>query len=295
METPFFSVIIPTYNRAGFIVKTLQSLLNQTFADFEIIVVDDGSTDNTAEVMKSFTGGKVTYHQKINAERAAARNFGARLAKGRYVNFFDSDDLAYPNHLQVAHGFVNAHRQPEIFHLGYDIKDEQGVFLSQVNGLQKDTLNESLIDGNILSCNGVFLRKDIATKHPFNEDRVLSASEDYELWLRLAARYPVLYDNTTTSTVINHDARSVLVINKEALVRRQEAFIKHLFADPVSASRYAPHKKLLMADAHTYISLHLALTKKYRKEVIAYLWKALLTRPAVVSRRRFWASLKHIL
>ncbi len=294
-EFPFFSVIIPTYNRAGFIGKTIRSLLDQVFNDFEIIVVDDGSTDSTAEVMKNFVGGKTSYHQKNNAERAAARNFGARLAKGTYVNFFDSDDVAYRGHLQTAFTTLNRFSQPEIFHLGYDTKDSEGNLLSETNHLQGKDLNSKLIHGNVLSCNGVFLRRDIVLQHPFNEDRILSASEDYELWLRLAARYPVLYDNTITSTVINHDARSVLVINKDALIRRQKAFIQHLFADPVSAGKYAPYRSLLIANAHTYIALHLALTKKHRKEVIAYLWKAFTSRPAVVSRRRFWASLKHIL
>ncbi len=294
MTNIFFSIIIPTYNRAGFISKTLQSLLNQSYTDFEIIVVDDGSTDNTAEVMANFVGEKISYHKKENAERAAARNFGARLAKGEYINFFDSDDVAYPNHLETAFSVLNRHSQPELFHLGYDIKDGRRNLMSQVNTFQGANLNSQLIDGNVLSCNGVFLRKDIALKHPFNEDRALSASEDYELWLRLAARYPVLYNNTITSTVINHDARSVLVINKNALIRRQEAFIKHLFEDPVSALQYASYKNTIVADVYTYISLHLALTKKHRKEVIYYLWKAFITRPSVLSRRRFWASLKYV-
>jgi glycosyltransferase involved in cell wall biosynthesis len=294
MAELFFSIVIPTYNRADFLPKTLASLLSQTYPHFEIIIVDDGSTDNTEIAVQSLLSDKVTYHRKSNAERAAARNFGAKLAKGEYVNFFDSDDLAYPDHLQTARAFINKHSQPEIFHLGYDIKDGQGKLMSKVDAFHGQDLNAQLIDGNVLSCNGVFLRKDVALQYPFHEDRALSASEDYELWLRLAARYPILYDNTITSTVINHDARSVLVINKENLIHRQQVFITHLFEDPVAMVKYKLYKGLLTADTYTYVSLHLALTKKYRIEVIEYLWKAFTVRPAVVGRKRFWASLKHL-
>src|SRR5437764_8362427 len=96
---PFISVVVPSYNRADLIGKTLRSLQQQEYDQYEIIVIDDGSTDNTEEVVKAIGDQRISYIKKGNAERAAARNFGARIAKGEYVNFFDSDDLALPNHL----------------------------------------------------------------------------------------------------------------------------------------------------------------------------------------------------
>ena len=295
MSEIFFSIIIPTYNRAGLLPKTLSSLLNQTYQHFEIIVVDDGSTDNTSEIMKEWVNEKIFYHQKKNEERAVARNTGTKLAKGDYINFFDSDDLAYPNHLQVASDFIKKKINPEFFHLGYDYKSPEGELLRNVNNFSSEYLNDELIQGNILSCNGVFLRKDIAIKYPFNEDRQLSASEDWELWLRLAARFPLQYDNTITSTIVNHDLRSVLVINRDKLIARQDAFIQHLFQDKVAIDKYNQYKNLFISDCYTYIALHLAITKKFKKDVIAYLWKAFAARPAVLGRKRFWASLKHLL
>ncbi|MCU0437506.1 MAG: glycosyltransferase family 2 protein [Raineya sp.] len=294
MSNIFFSIIVPTYNRANLLPKTIESLLNQSYKNFEIIVVDDGSTDNTEEVMKPWVEKGVIYHKKKNEERAVARNTGAKLAKGEYINFFDSDDWAYPNHLETAYQFIEKNHQPEIFHLGYDYKTPEGVLERKVDNLSGDSLNERLIKGNILSCNGVFIRKDIILKHPFVEDRILSASEDYELWLRLAAIYPIRYDNTITSTIINHDARSVLSINKDKLIARQEAFLKHLFADNTSNQKYHSFKSFFKSEAYTYIALHLAITKKHRTEVLQYLLKAFFTKPSVLTRRRFWASLKNI-
>src|SRR5687767_9278561 len=99
--SPVFSIVIPTYNRAHLIKKTIESVLAQDFADFELLVVDDGSKDDTESVVSSFTDKRVHYFKKQNGERGAARNFGAARAKGSYLNFFDSDDLLYRNHLST--------------------------------------------------------------------------------------------------------------------------------------------------------------------------------------------------
>jgi GalNAc5-diNAcBac-PP-undecaprenol beta-1,3-glucosyltransferase len=99
----FFSIVLPTYNRAERLVKTVQSILTQDFTDFELIIVDDGSTDNTlARVADEFgSNPKVRYHRKKNEERSVARNFGMKQACGDYIVFFDSDDFMHKNHLSI--------------------------------------------------------------------------------------------------------------------------------------------------------------------------------------------------
>ena len=79
-----FSIVIPTYNRSQLIKTTIKSLLNQTCTDFEIIVVDDGSIDNTETVIEEIVSNKISYHKIKNSERGFARNFGAKIAKGKY-------------------------------------------------------------------------------------------------------------------------------------------------------------------------------------------------------------------
>src|SRR5687767_2314894 len=105
----FFSVIIPTYNRAGFIIEAVDTVLQQTYPEFEVIVVDDGSIDNTAEVIAGKYGSesRVRYFYKQNEERAAARNFGLRQASGEYAVFFDSDDLMKPHYLATLSGIID--------------------------------------------------------------------------------------------------------------------------------------------------------------------------------------------
>jgi glycosyltransferase involved in cell wall biosynthesis len=95
MRRPEFSVIIPAYNRRALLIETLNSVWQQTFADFEVIVVDDGSTDGTAEYLGSL-GAKVQCVMQDNFGPGAARNRGLEIANGRYVAFVDSDDVWFP-------------------------------------------------------------------------------------------------------------------------------------------------------------------------------------------------------
>ncbi|MCT4587344.1 MAG: glycosyltransferase family 2 protein [Carboxylicivirga sp.] len=109
-KMPFFSVIIPMYNSEQYIGNTLQSVLNQEYDDFEVIVIDDGSTDNGSKVVESFNDKRIKLVSKVNGGVSSARNRGIKEANGRYIAFLDSDDIWYPNHLKAAYYFfkVNA-------------------------------------------------------------------------------------------------------------------------------------------------------------------------------------------
>ncbi|MDX6696410.1 MAG: hypothetical protein QOF02_4013 [Blastocatellia bacterium] len=292
-HTPYFSVVIPTYNRAHLIRKTIESVLAQQDGDFEVIVVDDGSRDNTEAVVRSIEDERLAYHKKENAERAAARNYGARLARGRYLNFFDSDDLLYPNHLQAARRLIEQHNEPEIFHLGFEMKDAAGRLLYRVDAM-KGNLNEQLPRGNLLSCNGVFLRADVAREFPFNEDRGLSASEDWELWLRLASRFHIHYSNEVTSVIVNHDERSVLTVNEAALLKRMNLTLKYLFEDEAFVRKYGDKRRVIENEFLSYIALHLAMSGEARR-ACRHLKDSVRVLPSSVFRRRFLAAVKHII
>jgi glycosyltransferase involved in cell wall biosynthesis len=105
---PLFSVVIPLYNRAQQISLTIQSVLAQTCQDFEIVIIDDGSTDNPQPVVMSFQDERIRYLRQDNAGGSAARNAGINMAKGRYIAFLDSDDVWLPNHLEQALPFLEA-------------------------------------------------------------------------------------------------------------------------------------------------------------------------------------------
>lgn len=293
MNNILFSIIIPTYNRAGFIGKTIQSLLNQTYPNFEIIVVDDGSTDNTEGVIANINDSRLHYYRKKNAERGAARNFGAKKAKGDYINFFDSDDLAYNNHLQEAYELFLKNINPEVFVLNYEIKNPSNKLIRQ-SPLFKN-INQQLIHGNLLSCNGVFIRKDIALAHTFSEIRELSASEDYLLWLQLASKFNFYHSNVKTSAIIEHDNRSVLTMNPEKLIIRKQFFIEELYKQGSASVFYKKYKPIILSQLNSYISLHIALIKNNKKESFKYLILSIRNYPKSVFSKRFLAIIKHLI
>lgn len=292
---PFISIVVPSYNRANLIGGTIKSLQRQEYDNYEIIVVDDGSTDNTEEVIRAVGNDKTVYIKKNNAERAAARNFGARMANGEYINFFDSDDLALPNHLSEAAATIKKFNSPEWFHLGYAWATPEEKVFKEVNNYSGATLNQIIANGNPLSCNGVFIRKDVVAKHSFNEDRGLSASEDYELWVRLTSRFPLYYSNVITSLIIDHEMRSVRRINGEKLIQRLNLLLHYLQKDQAVITYFGKSFNKIKADCYSYIALHLAEMPLYKRKSCGYLFNSIVSYPGIIKNRRFYAIIKNLL
>ncbi len=292
-----FSIIIPTYNRAHLIKNTVRTVFDQTYSDFELIVVDDGSTDNTEAVINELMieyGNKISYIKQKNSERGAARNTGLKKATGDYVLFFDSDDTLYANHLEVIKEYIEKNKSPEFLHLRYDIKNSKGKIIKE-GPVYHTFPNKHLITGNFLSCNGVFLRRDIALENPFNEDRSLAAMEDWELWLRLACKYDLHYINAITSSIIDHEERSVVATNKDALINRVEAIIKYITANKDVVNYYQKDISKFKSSCYSYVSLHLSLlTGKYKKDTLKYLVKSFQF-PRSLFQRRFYAIVKRLM
>ena len=114
---PFFSVIIPTFNRAKYIAKAIKSVLAQEFSDWELVIIDDASTDNTEQIVKSFNDNRINYFKnQTNKERCVSRNIGMENSSGKYICFLDSDDYHLPDHLEVLHQHIIKHNQsPALF------------------------------------------------------------------------------------------------------------------------------------------------------------------------------------
>lgn len=290
---PFFSIVIPTYNRASLLEKTLQSIQPQTYPHFEVLVIDDGGTDSSREVVRAMEDPRILYYYKANEERGAARNYGARLAKGDYFNFFDSDDLMYPIHLEEAANMISRFQCPEFFHLAYDHRKENGELMSEVVH-QESKVASSVLFNNDLSCNGVFLRSDIARTYPFREDRELASAEDWELWIRLLCRYPIKCSQRVTSSVIHHEQRSITTIKPEKVINRDLLMIRLLSQDAVVMGCYNGLFKRFKAERYTYIMLSLAQARQ-RIEVIRWALIALRTFPKILFTKRFLASVRNII
>lgn len=291
---PFISVIVPTYNRAHLITPTLESLLQQDYTHYEVIVVDDGSTDNTEEVVQAIHDERLRYFKKDNAERAAARNYGAQRAKGDYINFFDSDDIALPNHLNEAVNMIINKDTPEWFHLGYAWATSEHVIFKKIDHYKSGTSNHLLPYGNPVGTATVFIRKDIALSNPFDEDRDLSASEDYELWFRLASQYPFYYKNQITSLLIHHPNRSVVTSSAEKLSIRIFRLLDKIMSNSMINAVYEKKLYLVKMELYSYLALHLSEIPNEKLLSFHYLMKAFFVSPRILFCRRFYSSIRNL-
>ena len=188
---PLVSVIIPTYNRADLLREAVASVLRQSYAPLESIVVDDGSTDATAACLRSWCDVRLV-RQDHTGMPGQARNGGARVARGEYLAFLDSDDLWLPHKLAVqvpvalAAGAAITHTRERWMRNGRVISQRR-----QRHRRAGDLFAESLRKC-VIGPSTVLLRRDVfEDAGGFRED--LEIAEDYELWLRLTARHPVAY------------------------------------------------------------------------------------------------------
>lgn len=284
------SIVIPTYNRGHIIDKTLLSLSNQVNQDFEIIIIDDGSTDNTEEVVKPFLSERISFHKKNNAERAAARNFGTKLAKGTYINWFDSDDIAKPNHIEEALLQIKLNNNPIWLHLWYECLS--GHTITDMS--MPSNIGKFLKEGNCLSCNGVFVRRDVALINQFNEDRELSASEDYELWLRILSQHPIVVSDVVTSQIVQHDERSVFMSNPTKLIQRFEKFVQYSVGNRGVAKFLGDKLGIFIAKNYLILAVDLA-ANGHKRLAIKYLVRAIKSNRNAFLSKTFYAILKHLL
>jgi len=187
-ETPFFSIVIPTYNRSERLLAAVQSVLAQGFGNFELLIIDDGSTDNTPQVIEAISDPRVQYHRQVNSERSAARNRGMELSRGLYLCFLDSDDTLHPDYLQYLYHAAGSEAFP-VCVLGPELHFMQdGKPVKRKAPFPGDTGAADILAAreviSVIQC----IHRDIYTSFRFDER--FSIWEDTHLFLRILVRYP---------------------------------------------------------------------------------------------------------
>lgn len=191
-KIPFFSVIIPTFNSEDTILKTLKSVKKQTFKDFQIIIIDDGSKDETTSLINSFTiesALDITLIEKNNSGGPAApRNLGISSSIGQWICFLDSDDYWFANKLNDAYIYLKNHEGRDVLTSNeimiYNKKKTKLVYGPSTQNFYIDLLKK----GNKLSTSATIVKKKflVEKKIMFNEDINFSSVEDYDFWLQIA-------------------------------------------------------------------------------------------------------------
>ncbi len=206
---PFFSIIIPTYNRADLLPRAIDSVLQQTYDSWELIIIDDGSKDNTRELVSQYTDARIKYIYQNNAERSAARNNGTKNAIGTYICFLDSDDYYLPERLQGLYNTLQAKQFPvAVYYTGMLV--ENGAGRTKRNEKQTNNNIFNHIATSVIHSQQTCVHQSIFKQYQY--DTRFHIGEDMELWLRIADKYPFEYvDDEYTIVVVDHDERSVNV------------------------------------------------------------------------------------
>ena len=248
IDSPIVSIIIPTYNRARTIVRSVNSILSQTFQNFELIIVDDCSTDNTKDILeKTFNDSRIIYYKlKNNSGACAARNKGIELAKGKYIAFQDSDDEWLCEKLEKQIQILDNSIDCQAIFCQFIRINNTNISIMPSNSFNKNNINSVIFEENFLSTQTLLVKKEVFKKIGIF-DISLPRFQDWELAIRLITKCKVFYQeeplvimyiqNDSISKNIKAKAKALeIIVNKY-----KDYYIKH----PLIYSKYLRRISLL--------------------------------------------------
>lgn len=232
------SVVLPTYNRAQFLSETIQSVIAQKFADWELVIVDDGSTDNTQDVVKGFTDSRIKYVKQENRGVSAARNLGVSKTTAPIIAFLDSDDLWLPRKLETQLKFFNEHPDAAICQTEETwIRNGRRVNPMKKHAKKSGWIFKDCLPLCIVSPSAVMMRRKV-----FDElggfDESLPACEDYDLWLRAALRYEI--HTLPDALIVKRGGHADQLSKQWGLDRYRIIALEKILKDPKLPDEYRP-------------------------------------------------------
>lgn len=189
---PRVSVVIPVFNGAKTIGETVESVLAQTFTDFELLVIDDGSTDRTSAVVGGFDDRRIRVRAFPNAGLSASRNRGIAASRGELIAFLDADDVWMPRKLEAQVAALDDQRDAALVYTWVDFISETGAFLGP--GLRVEARGmafDELLQRNVIESGSNAMVRRSAFEEAGLFDANLNGAEDWDMWLRIAARHPI--------------------------------------------------------------------------------------------------------
>lgn len=177
------TVLMTVYNCRQYILTSINSILNQSYLNFELLIIDDGSDDNVEEIITSLNNNKIKYIKLKHLGRSAALNYGLKEASYDWVALMDSDDIASPDRLEKEVSLINKSHKDIIFSDSVFFRDKKIQFLNKINPKREDMKKKIELRGHICNSSVLYNRNFILENGGYNEN--LDYSEDHELWVRL--------------------------------------------------------------------------------------------------------------
>lgn len=194
---PFFSIIIPVYNKTNFIENTLKSVFQQSFTDYEILLINDGSTDDSESKILTFNDSRIHYYSKKNEGVSETRNLGIEKAKSEFIVFLDADDYWYPNFLEEMFLLIKMFPEQSVFSAAIEIENTKTVIPSSYS-IEKVSDNvivnyfeASYKEGVLFTSCAVFHKSVFEKVGKF--DPLIKSGQDTDLWIRIGIIYPVVF------------------------------------------------------------------------------------------------------
>ncbi len=295
---PEISVIIPTFNRANLLERAVRSVLSQTYRDFEILVIDDASKDNTQEMVKEkfkleIDAGILRYiRNEKNIERSRTRNKGMEMARGVYIALLDDDDFWLPDHIAMLLDYLNRKPAVGIVYSNFMILHENGFAEIGIKGIKSGDGDyyRDLCIRRVLACNSIHLFRKSVYDHLGGLNINITYGEDREFFSRMAMNYDVGYIATVTSCIYTHGGT---YSTKETL-EDHAYFREHVWQlIEENSERYSyPLSNETKADAYLFLSSYFLPNLQKTRE---YFFKAISLDYKVFVRSNTWALLLRIL
>ena len=268
---PYFSIILPTYNRAHLLGTPIVSIINQTFTDWELIIIDDGSTDNTQEIVNSFEEQRIKYIYQKNQERSAARNAGINAAKSPFICFIDSDDMWHTNHLEIINKTIVAHGDMPAFYftsMNWDFGSyKEAIIFPSPKGQN----SVEYVLQNQIAPSTVCIARNILTEFRFNT--ALRINEDVELFARIASKYSLIQIPVISIDLIVHGENTKG--QTKDYIKPQIEVMQMIFRNPLFNGKISSafKKSVLKNLRHQHINhfLNTGHYSKMNREIVAYL------------------------
>ncbi len=207
---PVFSIIIPLYNKEKDIENTLNSVMHQSYKDFEVVVVNDGSTDNSTSVVRSFKDLRIKLFETGNNGVSKCRNIAVKHSIGKYIAFLDADDYWYPNHLEELYKMINTFPDGKWFAGAYELQHNKKLVIPMKSPAMKfgkhwigeieDFFGNSMIDCMAWTSAVCMMKSFFFELGCFNEE--YDTGEDIDLWIRAALKSNLIFSNQVTSRYI---------------------------------------------------------------------------------------------
>jgi glycosyltransferase involved in cell wall biosynthesis len=291
----FFSIVIPSYNRADLILETLESVFAQTYAHYEILVVDNCSTDNTEEILKPLIEkNKIRFiKNERNYERAYSRNIGLKNAAGDFLTLLDSDDFLLPNCLQDACDFVLNNPEIKVFHNFSTLVNDKHQLVYRLKYPSIKNQYKAICRGNFMGAIGGFIAREAYQQFRLNEDPKMTGAEDYEFWFNVFARYKVGRIYKVNSQIREHPARSVNIDAYNHLTYQRDKMIETINSNKFLKEKYGKYTGTLAASFELQDVIVNKQSYTLRKR-LSFLVKAAKSDFSVIFTKRFISVMLNI-